>query len=155
VGREKPGDGDERRHVDVVAAGVHDARLGAARIAGRGLRGVGQAGPLGDGQGVEVGPQHHDRPFARAQDADDAVAADARRHLAAGLAPQARQLRRRLPLLERELRPGVELAVGLDEPRQLPRHPGPHGLVAAAGPRLDGGHRPDARHDGEDRDRVP
>ena len=74
---EPAGGGDQVGHVDVVAAGVHHAD-GLPSSPGRGgLAGVRQAGGLGHGQGVEVGPDQDRRPLAVLQDADDAELADA------------------------------------------------------------------------------
>lgn len=67
-----PGRGEEghragdRRDVQVVAAGVHDAGHGA---------GVRESGGLGDGQRVEFGAQEHRGAGAVAQDPDESVAA--------------------------------------------------------------------------------
>lgn len=61
--RHRPGD---RRDVQVVAAGVHDAGGGA---------GVRQPGGLGDGQRVQLGAQQHGGSRSVAQHPDESVAA--------------------------------------------------------------------------------
>ena len=82
---EPAGGGDEVGHVDVVAAGVHHADRLARVVGRRRLAGVGQAGGLGHGQGVEVRADQDGRPLAVLEDADDAELADAGRHLGPGL----------------------------------------------------------------------
>ena len=72
------GDADQVRHVHVVAAGVHHADRRAAFVLRAHFRRVRQAGFLGDGQRIQIGPQHQRLARAVLQHADDAVAADVR-----------------------------------------------------------------------------
>ena len=74
---------DQAGGVRVVAAGVHDRHLlavgqGAARRAG-----VGQSGPLLQGQGVHVAAEQHGGSLPVAEDTDDAGAAHSRGDLVA------------------------------------------------------------------------
>ena len=80
MARQIASDADQVRHVHVVPAGVHHADGRAALVLRADLRGVRQAGLFGDGQRVEIGPQHERLARAVLQHADDAVAADACRH---------------------------------------------------------------------------
>ncbi len=76
---------EQRGHVDVVPAGVHDRDGLAPGRRGCRRAGVGQAGPLRHRQGVHVGPKQDRRTVAVGQDADHPGPADAGRHLVAGV----------------------------------------------------------------------
>ena len=60
---------------------MHHGHGRAAGILRSNLRRIRQIGLLGDGQRIHVGPQHEHFAGTVLQHADDAVAADARRHL--------------------------------------------------------------------------
>ena len=109
---EHRGNTDQRRRVDVVAAGMHQARLGA---------GERQAGPLLDRQRVHVGTDRQHRAGATALDqAYDAGLADA------GLVGDAksREFARNDPggadLLEAEFGVGMDVAADFDQCRLDP-----------------------------------
>ena len=96
--RHLPRRADQRGDVHVMAAGVHHRLLDAGAVGLPGARWIGDAGALLQRQAVHVGAQHHRRPGAVAQQGDDAVAADAGRHLVAERAQLARHPRRGLHL---------------------------------------------------------
>ena len=83
--RHQPRSADERRHVDVMAAGVHHADLGAG-IVGRANRArVGNAGFLAHRQRIEVGAHQDNATGAVAQHCDEPIAADAGGHFGSEL----------------------------------------------------------------------
>ncbi len=100
---------DQRGDVHVMAAGMHDRLLDAARIGLACGRGVGQARALLQRQPVHVGTHQNGRPGAVAQDGDDAGAADSCGHLIAERPKLARHPRRRLGLAAGQLRIAMEM----------------------------------------------
>ena len=109
--REHPGRADENGHVDVVAAGMHDGHVGAGKVQGADRARVGKARLLLDGKGVHVGSDEERRARAVPQDPDDARPAELLGDLKPGRAQLLGHPRRRLLLLERELRMGVEVLI--------------------------------------------
>ena len=109
--REQGGRADERGHVDVVPAGMHDrnglAGLGLRR---RGAR-VGKARFLGHGQGVHVGPEKQSRALAVAHHGDDTGLPQAGRDLVAERAELLGELARAPNLLVGELGIAVKVDV--------------------------------------------
>jgi hypothetical protein len=83
VVRHQLGGGVPGRHVDVVAAGVHDRHGLAGRVLGGDRAGERQAGLFQHRQRIDLGAQHGDRAGAVLQDGDDTGAADAGGHFEA------------------------------------------------------------------------
>ncbi len=110
-----PGQPDERGHVQVVAAGVHDRDLVPVRIGPGGAARVRQTGRLLDGKGVHVGPDEERRPGPVLEHGRDAVPANPPVDRAAGRLERVREPLRRAGLLPRELGVRVERAVELEE----------------------------------------
>ena len=109
----------------VVAAGVHHRDFGPVLAGGPDRARVRQAGLLLDGERVEVGPEHHHRTVAVAQQPDDAGAADLLGDLEAQR-PQARGHALRGPvLLERQFGMLVQVPVKVREPGAELLKPGP------------------------------
>ena len=67
-------DPDESRHMDVMAAGMHDVDFAAFVILGGDLTRVGEAGLFLHGQCIHVGANHDRAAAAVLHDADDAIA---------------------------------------------------------------------------------
>ena len=91
---------------------------------GRHLAGVGEAGLLDDGQGVEVGADQDGRPRPVLEHADDAELADAGRHLRPGLPQLLGDPPRGLRLLEGELGVAVQMVVEGDQLVEMLAGPG-------------------------------
>jgi len=102
---------DQAGHVDVVAAGVHDAHLLAALVTRLHLAGVTQPRLLDQGQRVGVAADQDGRPVAVAVGADDAVAAHLLGDGEAGLAQLFRHAGGRARLLQGQLGRGVQVLV--------------------------------------------
>ena len=98
-----------------MSAGVHDADLDAGRIAHLDFGGIGQAGELGDGEGVQVGPKHDRRALTVLQHADDAGATDTLCHFHANSFELLGHPSSRFLFLEGELGMGVEVLVELKQ----------------------------------------
>jgi hypothetical protein len=62
--REHPRDPDQRSHVEIMAAGVHDGNFIAGVVLGDHGAGIGQAGLFLDWQRVHVGADQHRRATA-------------------------------------------------------------------------------------------
>ena len=75
-GRQRPGDAHPASHVDIVAAGVHDADFLALSVEALDGTGIGQAGFLRDRQGIHVAADQQGRPRPVAEHAHHAVTAD-------------------------------------------------------------------------------
>ncbi len=99
------------RHVDVVAARVHDVRGLPAGVGYDRLARERQPCLLLDRERVELGAQHHGRTVAVLQDGHDARAADARRHVVSQRGGPRRQQPGRARLLERQLGMAVQVDV--------------------------------------------
>ena len=79
--RQHPGCAQQHGHVGVVAAGVHYAHVLAVVLGGY-FRGKGQAGFLGDRQGIHIRAQRHHRSGLSAfQNSDDAGMGNAGLHV--------------------------------------------------------------------------
>ena len=114
----------EAGHVDVVAAGVHEADGLAVRILNADFAGIFQAGLLGDGESVQVGSEHEGRPLAVSQKADDAVPSDAPAHLEAQCLQLLSHALSGPRLLKGDLGVGVQVAVELEQGGIFTIHPG-------------------------------
>ena len=74
--RHDGGGADDRGHVQVVTAGVHDGNVAPGVVFGMNFAGVGKAGFFFDGKGIEFGAQHDRRARPIFQDGDNAGASD-------------------------------------------------------------------------------
>ena len=117
----------QHRHVQVVAAGVHDAHLLALNIGGLDGAGVVQAGLLLDREGIHVSANQETRPNAVFEHRNDTeglgavlVFAHALGDGVAQLAQIGRHEGRGLLLVAREFGVAVQMLIGFDESRQLP-----------------------------------
>ena len=123
VRREPAGRADQVRDVNVVAAGVHDARFAGFALDFH-LRGIGQARLLRHRQGIQIGANHDGRPVAIFQHADNARLGDSFGHLDAGRPQLLRHAGGRLVFLERQLRMRVKMAIQLNQLRLMGFGPG-------------------------------
>ena len=101
----------QRRHVDVVSAGVHDRHRRAALVLRGDLAGVAKPGLLLDRKPVELRAQQHRRTAAIAEHTDHAGPAHLLGDLEAERAQLRRHLRGGLLLLQRQLRVAVQLLI--------------------------------------------
>ena len=106
-------------HVNVVAAGMHDADFAIGLVPDDHLAGVGNAGLFGDRQAVHVAPHQHGRPFAVLKDCHHAGDADFLGDLEAQFLQFTGDLGRRLFLLEGKLGVLVQVLVEVDQVGQL------------------------------------
>ena len=95
---------DQRRHVQVVPAGVHDGDVPSRIVLGADLAGIREAGLFFDRKGIKFGAQHHGRPGAVFQDSDHPGPAHVFGNAVAQVPQPARQLLRGLRLMRREFR---------------------------------------------------
>ena len=106
---------DPRSHVNVVAAGVHDAVFNSEAILHPNLAGIRNAGLLRDRQGVDVGAEEYDGAGSVLQNADDAGAADLLGDLEAEFLQFLGKAGGGLHFQERELGVRVQVLVKSDE----------------------------------------
>ena len=93
-----------RRHVHIVSAGVHDRNIVSCIIFGADLARIGQPGLLFHRQRIQFGAQHHRRPCAILQDGNNARSTHVFGNLVAKSSQPSRQLRRGLHFVRREFR---------------------------------------------------
>ena len=74
--RHDVGGADERRHVEIVAAGMHDGHVESCVVLGMHFAGIGKSGLFLHGKRVEFGAQHDRGPGAVFEDGDDSGATD-------------------------------------------------------------------------------
>jgi hypothetical protein len=115
--REERRRADERGHVHVVPAGVHDRNGRAGVVLRPDLARVSESGSLLDRQRVHVRADQHRRAAAVAEQRDDAEASDMVGDLVAELAQVVRELRRGPFFMERQLGVLVQVDVELLEIR--------------------------------------
>ena len=137
MGRHPPRRPDQRGHVHVVSAGVHDRDHQAGDRAGlAGLRRVRQAGLLFDGQSVHVGAHHHRGALAVLHQGDHSGSAHAFGDGEAPATQLRRQPRSRLVLHERQLGVAVEMVEYGRQVCRVVRRDGLAQRSAAPGTRL-------------------
>jgi aminopeptidase N len=119
---------DQARDVHVVPARVSHRHVPSAGVPPADGARVRQAGLLLDGQRVHVGAQHHRRPGAVAEHADDAGAPDVLGDLETERPQGRRHESGGPPLLPREFRVRVQVLVEAGEPRAELVEPGPESV---------------------------
>ena len=122
--RQGAGQGEHHSGVDVVTAGVHDARI---------LRGELESGDLGDRQGVDVGAEGHGRLVGVPSDVDDEAGAGQQHRLQADAAQRGVQERGGLHLFMGQLGVGVEVAAPADDVVVVVDQPGVDSRLNGAG----------------------
>ena len=118
---------DERRHVRIVAAGVHHVNFSAVVILGCDFARVRKSGVFFDRQCIEVGAHQDGRAGAIFHDAHDAVTfkigvivfAEVLRHFASNRAQFLRDQRRRLFFPSGKLGMAVDIFINRQQRRQL------------------------------------
>ncbi len=109
------GRAQNRRHVQIVSAGVHHRDVASGVVFGAHLAGVGQAGLFFHRKRVQFGAQHDGRAGAVLQDRDDAGAAHVFGDVIAGAAQARGQLRRGLRFMRREF--GILVQIEIERMR--------------------------------------
>ena len=132
---EQPGGAGEDGHVQVVAAGVHDGHVVAGKVGDAHFAGVGQAGFLGDGQGVELGADHQRRAAPVFEHAHHAGAAEVFCHREASRAKFGGDAGGSVFLHQRKLRVTVQVLVERIERCVIGVDFAGHDLVQAGGGR--------------------
>ena len=102
---------EQRCHVDVMSAGVHDADFASGIVLGVDFAGVGQACLFFHRKPVEFGAQHDGWPGAVFQNGHDSRSAYVFRDRVAEIAQAARQLLRGLGFMRREFRILMEIKI--------------------------------------------